>query len=139
MQWKIGKNMVSKIEILKKLFNLFPPFEKFFEDEIDKLWGEDLGIHMNMSSFSNYIIDLIANDSQKNHQKEIELTFIFMEQLMNEGSEEVQEAVATCFLENLLNAVSWETIPASSFVPLLGPESKKHCKAWDEFTGHSVV
>ena len=94
---------------------------------------------MDMSCFSHYIIDLIADDSKNNHQKEIELTFIFIEKLMNEGTEEVQEAAATCFLENLLNAVSWDTILASSFVPLLGPESKKYCRAWDEFTGHDVV
>lgn len=131
--------MLSKIEILETLFNLFPPFEKFRAEEIEELGEEDRSFHTDMIDFCTYIIKLIANDSEKNHQKEIELTFIFIEKLMNEGSEEVQEAVATCFLEDLLNAVSWERIPASSFVPLLGPESKKFCRGWDEFTGHNVV
>ena len=136
---EMEKNMFTRLEILNKLFTLFPPFEKFREEEMDEVWGEDTSVHTDMLIFSYYIIDLLADDSKESYQKEIELTFIFMEQLMNEGSEEVQEAVATCFLEDLLNAVSWERITASSFLSLLGPESKKHCKAWDEFTGHSVV
>jgi hypothetical protein len=51
--------------------------------------GEDTSVHTDMLIFSDYIIDFIVNDSEKNHQKEIELTFIFMEKLMNGGSEEV--------------------------------------------------
>lgn len=131
----MGENMLSKIEILKTLFNLFPPFEKYRAEEIAGVWGEDLGIYMDMAIFSHYIIDLIANDSKKHNQKEIQLTFILIERLINEGTDDVQEAATTCFLENLVNAIAWQTIPASSFVNLLGPESKKYCKAWDAFTG----
>lgn len=54
---------------------------------------------------------------------------------MLEGNDKVRDAVATCFLENLINAVAWGRIPSSSFIHLLGEESKKYYKAWDEFTG----
>jgi hypothetical protein len=58
-----------------------------------------------------------------------------IEHLMLQGDDAVKDAVATCFLENLINRTSAGDIPAANFVHLLGPESVAYCKAWDEFTG----
>lgn len=55
--------------------------------------------------------------------------------LLREGNQDVQDAAATCFLENILNYDSAGRLKASSFVHLLGTESKAYCKARDEFTG----
>lgn len=63
------------------------------------------------------------------------VVFDVAERLMVEGDNEVKDAVATCFLENLLNVASAGRIDASKFVDLLGPESRAYCRAWDEFTG----
>lgn len=114
--------------ILKK----FPGFEKKWQEHL-AWWGEDVpGLSNDMSSFSDYILELLQNDEHADELKEI---FAFIEELMTDGSKEVQEAVATCCLENLINATSWDRISASSFVHLLGKESKEFCKGWDEFTG----
>jgi hypothetical protein len=58
-----------------------------------------------------------------------------VEELMVDGTDEVREAVATCFLENLQNAASAGRFPARRFVEFLGPRSAEHCRAWDRFTG----
>lgn len=54
---------------------------------------------------------------------------------MLEGDTQVQNAFATCFLENLINVSSGGEISSLDFVRLLGTESKNYCKGWDEFTG----
>ena len=44
-------------------------------------------------------------------------------------------AICTCFLENLLNIASHNSISYARFIPYLGEKSKEYCRAWDEFTG----
>lgn len=44
-------------------------------------------------------------------------------------------AICTCFLENLLNHASAGDVDYDRFIPLLGPKSREYCKAWDQFTG----
>lgn len=61
--------------------------------------------------------------------------FALAERLMNHCSQSVQDAVATCFLENLINISSDGTPDPSMFVWLLGPASRDCCRGWDEFTG----
>lgn len=54
---------------------------------------------------------------------------------MLEGDQEVQDAAATCFLENLQHQVDVGKVPGALSSSLLGSESRDYCKAWDEFTG----
>jgi hypothetical protein len=61
--------------------------------------------------------------------------FFFAEECLEEGDSNVKDAIATCFLENLLNAVSDEIIKLESFVQYLGENSKEFCKSWDLLTG----
>jgi hypothetical protein len=124
--------MVSDKEAIKKLLENFPKFAVSWEEYID-LFGRDSGVCGNMAAFSHFIIESIENKNID--PSELQQVFIFMEELLVIGEDSVQDAVATCFLENLINATSWNTIPASSFVQFLGKESKAYCKAWDEFTG----
>jgi hypothetical protein len=125
--------MLSETTVVKIIFDHYPDFIPFRENEINDVWKDSPpGIHLEMIIFSDFMRNILENnqeDSEKTKQ-----TFLFIEQFMSDGTEEVQEAVATCFLENLINAISRGRIPAASFVPLLGPESKKYCKAWDEFS-----
>ena len=87
-----------------------------------------------MVEFSHYIKDILAKNDAANRDA-IKLAFELAEKFMIEGDDSVKNAVATCFLENLINAVAWGDISAMSFVNLLGEGSRKYCKAWDEFTG----
>jgi len=58
-----------------------------------------------------------------------------IEDLMREGCDDVKDAVATGFLEHLLNKASSGRLYFPTIAPLLGPECVRYCKAWDEFTG----
>lgn len=127
--------MVSETEALKSILTKFPDFESYWKKESQDLWGEDnQNITSAISSFSHYIRDMLIQNDEANEYL-IARSFQMAEWLMNEGTKEVKDAVATCFLENLINAVGWGKFPASRFVHLLGKESKKYCRAWDEFTG----
>lgn len=58
---------------------------------------------------------------------------MFIEKLMNEGEQMVSEAAAICFLENLINAVSWGRIEGSSFINLLARNQKNIAKLGTSF------
>lgn len=61
----------------------------------------------------------------------LEELFGGIERCLAEGSDEVATAVATCFLENLINRQDIGCL----VVPFMGPLARRHCRAWDEFTG----
>lgn len=126
--------MVSTINSTEIILQTFPEFKKIWEKEIIESWGGESNDSVIMIEFSRYIKNMIAKNDIAD-QSCIKLAFELAEKLMNEGASAVQDAVATCFLENLINAVAWGDIPPTSFIHLLGEESKKYCKAWDEFTG----
>lgn len=124
--------MIQKEMCMKLVLKEFPNFRTLWQEHLD-WWGKDVpGLSNDMSAISDYTINLLKNN-QSSH--EIKNIFNFIEQLIIDGDQSVRDAATTCFLENLINATSWKRILASSFVHLLGPESKKYCKAWDEFTG----
>ncbi len=122
--------MISKEDCMKFILNKFPGFKERWQKHLDWWDGEDAGLCNDLSQFSRYVIELIAQKQLEN----LPQIFSFIEFLMTNGDSEVQNATATCFLENLIN-VTPEKISANSFVPLLGAESRSYCKAWDKFTG----
>lgn len=83
------------------------------------------------SEFSDLTIKNILN--YRNDCKE--RIFDSIEFLLEMGDEEVKDAVTTCFLENLLNAMSGGSMKAKDFVRYLKPLSIEYCRAWDAFTG----
>lgn len=110
----------------------FPNFRKSWQEHLNWWGGDKPGFGNDMSAFYRYVHELLVKDPSTLEIKEI---FSFIEFLMQEGDQSVGDVTATCFLENLINAVAWKTIPASSFVPLLGEKSREYCKGWDEFCG----
>lgn len=124
--------MINEEQCIRLILEKFPDFKEMWQEHLD-WWGEDTpGFSNDMAVFSEYTIKVL----QKEHKiPELKVIFQFIEALMHEGTGTVKDAAATCFLENLINATSWGTVSPSSFVHLLGKESIKYCKAWDEFTG----
>jgi hypothetical protein len=59
--------------------------------------------------------------------------FAFAEQLLNRGSEEVMNAVATCMLEQLWTAAHTGGFDFSEVDPHLGPKARHYLVAWDAF------
>lgn len=116
---------------MKLVLEGIPSFRPQWDAYLEYWEGEEPGLCMSMSELDDHLCDLMNAGETEN----LAGIFALLEQLMVEGDDEVQTAVATCLLENLINQASAGRIPAAAFVPLLGPESRRHCKAWDDFHG----
>ncbi|MFI4937899.1 MAG: hypothetical protein ACHQJ6_05245 [Candidatus Berkiellales bacterium] len=126
--------MVLANEATKILMEKFPTFKDYSELETwrDCFEGREITFHAIMAAFSSYVIDIINDNPDREKLASI---FDLAEYLMCNGEHSVQEAVATCFLENLINVSSHGDFDITIVVPYLGKESIEYCKAWDEFTG----
>lgn len=142
---------VSSLECVKIILIKFPAFKKPWLDNLESMGDPfkptsdvleltDLahyktsltGIVLDLCNFATFVIDLI--EEQKVDDLTLYEIFVVIEFLMLHGDEEVKSAAATGFLETMLHAVP-EKVKASTFVPYLGIESVKYCKACDAFTG----
>src|ERR1700733_1912519 len=83
------------IELIKKKFPNFIPYWESYTTE----FGSDLGLTVQLIPFEEYTLDKIKS----NDQIEIEKIFEFVEWLLCNGDELVQNAIATGFLEYLLS------------------------------------
>ena len=114
--------------ILSEIPSFAPRWHAYLE-----YWEDSTpGLCSDVSEFSHYVIDLIKENEKP---KNLANVFYLIESLLVDGDNEVKNAAATCFLENLLNVSSEEKIEAKQFVPFLGKESRVYCKSWDTFTG----
>ncbi len=59
--------------------------------------------------------------------------FAFIEQLLNYGSFEVSNAVATCLLEQIWKAARTGGLDFNDVDPYLGAEARRYLVAWDSF------
>lgn len=98
---------------------------------ITPFWG-DTSFAGGMNKFSDYVIDLLVKKQQ--NPSLIKEIFNYIEFLLVNGDEDVQNIASTCFLENILNVTPTQIDP-KHYVGYLGVESRKFCRAWDEFTG----
>lgn len=112
------------------LLETYPEFQPAFNAHVTAWESDPRSLCSDFTSLGEFVMDEIA----AGRLARLPALFEVVERLMREGTEEVQNAVATCFLENLLNSTP-HRIPPESFVLLLGPESRKFCRAWDEFSG----
>ena len=66
-------------------------------------------------------------------EPELDAVLAVVERAITVGDDHTRAAVATGFLEALINDVSRPGLEL--IVERLGPESKAFCRGWDEFTG----
>lgn len=138
--------MINTEDALKMLLERVPEFsprwEKYLqeiqaeqakEEEEERAVRQDYAITActYMVEFTRHVGELIKADNFESFPR----IFDFVEYLMVHGNQDVQDGVATCFLENLINTASHGKFAATSFIKFLGPESRDYCKAWDEFCG----
>ncbi|NGX46998.1 MAG: hypothetical protein K1000chlam3_00367 [Chlamydiae bacterium] len=107
----------------------FPQFLPYCESYVN-YWGIDQGITTQMMPFAEYVIDII----QSKDEAKIKEIFDYVEFLICDGNDSVQNAITTSFLELLLSKDPDE-IQFTTFAKYLGKNSIEYCKAWDEFTG----
>lgn len=118
------------------LMDLYPEFALIVQEEKQfyKDFNHDYTEHSFFRALTIFTKNLIKNKKSKDIKKLMEIAEILLEH----GSVDVQNAVATCYIENLVNAASndeGKIVKYETFVPYLGPKAKEYCRAWDEFTG----
>ena len=120
------------MNVISSLIRACPPFYQTLVGTAERWLKEDGNISSCavLSILSSFVIERLRQ-YEYDHMTEI---FAMAEEFLVSGSQELKDATATCFLENLLNATP-ERLNATSFVPLLGPVSQDYCHAWDTFTG----
>ena len=124
--------MIGSDALLNRLVELCPDFKPTWDDE-RFMWageGEAPSVYGVFSAFSHYVAERL----EKRDVDGLAAVFDFAEKAVADSDEDLANAAATCFLENLINRVP-ESIDPDLLVPLLGHESKEYCRAWDKFTG----
>lgn len=119
-------------EIEAALLSMCPDFAERLNDERDLYALEDgaLSVSGLFAIFSHYV----AARLEGGFDPALRPVFEYVENKITDDQYEVDTAVTTCFLENLMNRVP-STIAPSALVPLLGPKSREFCRGWDEFCG----
>jgi hypothetical protein len=123
--------MITKDQCISAILERFPDFMSAWQAHRDWWGGEEAGLCNDVAAFGDFIEGRIA----AGYVSDLAEVMAFLEELLVDGDEDIQTAVTTCCLENLLNDVSAVRISAESFTHLLGPKSREYCRAWDAFTG----
>lgn len=121
----------STVKALVRMLKLTPGFRKNWE-EVTYTASTERPIRATplFTIYSRYIAQrLIAKDLEG-----MEPVFKYIEEALTGQDDDISNAAAVSFLENLLNRTPSEIAP-EVLVPLLGPQSRVFCRAWDEWTG----
>jgi hypothetical protein len=122
--------MINRRICMELILETDPGFIDDWDSHLEE-WKDWKGLPITACSDLSAFADYIDSQITSNQMIPLEPIFNLIEKLMIEGDEEVRTAVATCFLESLQNM----NTPQDIWVPLLGPQSREYCKAWDDFTG----
>jgi len=116
--------MIKPEDIKLELIGLFPEFEAQWES-VQNCFREDDGSFTHagiLAEFSHFVCDRFPELPQVKS----ECLFSKVEDWMTCGQSNVENAVATCFLENIAGE------PISNEIQnLLGPKSKKYFNYWN--------
>jgi hypothetical protein len=120
---------ITEDNLINLIKEKFPRFNGYWDSYISDCGSGD-GIIMQMLPFIEYVVEIIKSGDEN----EIKRIFDLVEFLMCNGNVLVQTAIATGFLEGLLNKDP-EEIQFIKFRKYLGKETIGYCRAWDIFTG----
>ena len=101
------------------------------DDQESTAWPE-LPPTLEMSELAGTFADAVVSGLPADRIAAVMRT---VEQALREGDERVKDAVATGFLERLMTEASAGRMSFEQLTDHLGPESRRYCEAWDEFTG----
>ena len=117
------------------LTKLYPELDELIIE--DKNWTEENGYVFTEHSFFNNLTDYTKSLIEQKKSDDVKHLMEIAEILLEHGSENLYNAVATCYIENLVNSAfnSPDRVSFDSFIPYLGPKAKEYCRYWDEFMG----
>ena len=121
----------TKHNAISYIIELFPEFEKYLDDYLE-YWGHD-GIKLISQTF--YALSTFIKGKLKSRDfKNLKEIFDLIEEFNIFGDEDVQYGASIIFLESLINSSGWneEETPYSSYIHLLGKESKDFCREYDK-------
>ena len=111
--------MIQKSQVIPILLVSCPGFQPIW-DKHRELWeGEEAGIYNDLAEFATFIVDAYARQDLE----PVAAAFAAIEQLLDEGDEEVRTAASIGFLEDIQNISSHRPFGAAVFVQWLGPKS----------------
>ena len=124
--------MISQADALRLLIQACPQIRAELIKDVEDWLHEDgsLSAWMIFASASHYVADQLF----RGQVDAIAHVFEVVEKSLVEGTEDVKNAAATCFLENLAN----REIDVRLYAPMLGKESLAYCRAWGAFTGRGT-
>jgi hypothetical protein len=115
----------------KFLLDLDPRFESDYYECVEN-WSEPVPFISKINTFSHFVRNLI----KKQDLTTLKPIFDTIEYLLTNGNPRNQEAIHTCFLENIVYSLGHDPKQEyyDSFIPLLGPVSLESCKASEGHT-----
>ena len=121
--------MIQQTDLLPLLVGSYPGLRDHLVHSVDQWLGETGSI--SACSLFAESGSLVSRRFTAGDFEGAEALFNLVERCLADGTEEVSNGAATCFLENLMN----QATIGSLAVPFLGPRSREYCRAWDRFTG----
>jgi hypothetical protein len=123
--------MTDAPELIKRLIKIEPEFFAYMCEEISWWFQSDgsISVHGIFIVLSHYVAEDLENVCVIDYKK----LFQEIELLISDSNEDVANATATCFIENLQNRS--DKIDPLLWTHYLGQESKEYAIAWDKFTG----
>jgi hypothetical protein len=118
-------------DIIRDLLAAEPKFIHKLRIDVD-LWlheNGDISLCMIFTSLTEFVLDDLAKD----HQYEYKKLFGLIETYIDGDQEDLADAAATCFVDNLQNASS--IVDPELWIPYAGQKTREYARAWDEFTG----
>jgi hypothetical protein len=124
--------VIGKNDLVPYILSIEPDFKSAYLSHLEFMNNQS-SLHLSVSCFSQFVADKLASGSYQS----ADTIFSAIESLLTAGNsdEDVKNPIFTCFLESLINLASNGHIAYETFVPLIGPNSREYCKAWDKFTG----
>jgi hypothetical protein len=116
--------------MLQTLCQVFPGFRDKLVAATDE-WITDEG-QLLPFVWMHILTESVVAELQVGNYADADTWFEVIERLLVEGDGEVQAIIATGFLEGMQHQTQLE---GKYWAPLLGPLSRQHCRAMDQFHG----
>jgi hypothetical protein len=121
---------IGAADALALLLDATPGFEERWRLHLEH-WGRaPRGLCIDVEELVVHVEEWIKRDNANG----LAHLFEVVEQLLADGDDYVRDAVATCFVESLVNRVP-QTIPSATLGRLFGPRSADAARAWNLFWG----
>ena len=119
---------------MEEVLKVVPCFRESWQEHLDCWDGKSAGLILDMIELAAYTNQLFL----RNEADELKNLFSLVETMQNEGTQDVKDAIATGFLESIVNPVTKDTAYLPLLVSLLGEKSRAYCKEWLKLSGEEL-